>query len=179
MRHAIGLTFLAVLVLDAWADDKPQEDEKLFGTWVLLSKAVPGEKPVPPEGDPIVARFSPGGTITWKKGKDEVGLEGSYKVVATKNPREIDLVYSKVVIGIQKGPTSASKTGPPGVKCILREASPLATAAQLCSCSSILLLLRSGRRVKRKQALRGRNLPGIARSMVRQGCICWASGPLR
>jgi hypothetical protein len=37
MRHAIGLTFLAALALPAWADDKPAEDEKLYGTWVIGS----------------------------------------------------------------------------------------------------------------------------------------------
>jgi hypothetical protein len=38
-----------------------------------------------------------------------------------------------LVIGKQKRPTSARKRCPPGVKCILREASPLATAALVCS----------------------------------------------
>src|SRR5262249_56849658 len=71
-----------------------------------------------------------------------------------------------MVIGNQKGPTSASKRGPPGVKCILREASPLATAALVRSCPSVVVLLRSVRRAKRKRALRGRNPPGIARPTV-------------
>jgi HAE1 family hydrophobic/amphiphilic exporter-1 len=85
----------------------------------------------------------------------------------------------RMVIGNQKGPTSASKMGPPGVKCILRGASPLATAAWLCSCSSIAVLLRFVRRVKRQRALRGRNPPGIARPTVRQWCISKAAPELR
>jgi len=73
---------------------------------------------------------------------------------------------SLLVIGNQKGPTSASKMGPPGFKCILRGASPLAAAALVCSCSLIVVLLRVSRRAKRKRALRGRNPPGIARPTV-------------
>jgi len=72
----------------------------------------------------------------------------------------------RLVIGKQKGPTSASKRGPPGVKCILRGASPLATATLVCSCPSVVVLLRLVRRVKRKRALRGRNPPGITRPTV-------------
>jgi hypothetical protein len=84
-----------------------------------------------------------------------------------------------LVIGMQKGPTSACKRDPPGVKCILRGASPLTTAALFCSCSSVGVLLRFPRRAKRKRALRGRNPPGIARPTVRQGCISSAPGPRR
>ena len=63
----------------------------------------------------------------------------------------------ELVIGKQKGPTSASKRDPPGFKGILRGASPLAAAALVCSCSPIVVLLPFARRVKRSRALRGRN----------------------
>jgi hypothetical protein len=89
------------------------------------------------------------------------------------------LLRNLMVIGKQNGPTSANKMDPPGVKSILRGASPLATAALVCSCSSLVILLRLARRAKRKRALRGRNPPGIARPTVRQGCISLAPGPRR
>src|SRR4051812_4496248 len=86
---------------------------------------------------------------------------------------------SMLVIGEEKGPTSASKPGPPGFRCLLGGASPLATAALGCSCSSVVVLLRLARRVKRKRALRGRNPPGIARPTVCRWCIpTWPSPPV-
>jgi len=62
-----------------------------------------------------------------------------------------------VVIGAQKGPTSASKRDPPGFRGPPGRASLSGPAPGRCSCSSPACSVPSRRRVKRSRALRGRN----------------------
>ena len=61
----------------------------------------------------------------------------------------------RLVIGIQKGPTSACKMGPPGFKGT-RFGS---VSRKIALVSHVASWLRCGRRVKRRWALRGRNPP--------------------
>jgi uncharacterized protein (TIGR03067 family) len=87
MRHAIGLTFLA-LALPAWADDKGKVDEKLVGTWAVTAIESKGKTEPPPEG--MSATFSKDGKfrITRENARDEIG---TFKVDTKKTPKEIDL----------------------------------------------------------------------------------------
>jgi hypothetical protein len=93
--------------------------------------------------------------LTCEKGWVSVGIDHDTARFAVETVRR--WWAQMVVIGAQNGPTSARKTYPPGFNRTLREASPLATAALLCSCSCRNVLLRFARQVKRSRALRGRN----------------------
>jgi uncharacterized protein (TIGR03067 family) len=90
MRHAIGLTFMAALVLPVWADDKPAVDEKLVGTWTLIKTGLPGSPEVVPLRDTSVTLDADGKATFRVKGKaDSVK---TWRVDAGRSPREITLV---------------------------------------------------------------------------------------
>jgi uncharacterized protein (TIGR03067 family) len=92
MRHAIGLAFLAALALPVWADDKPALDEKLVGTWVITSVDVGGKKfPKTPDSECFV--FDKGGKFTLKA-RGGRNVDGTWKVMGTKNPKAMDMRFS-------------------------------------------------------------------------------------
>jgi uncharacterized protein (TIGR03067 family) len=88
MRHAIGLTFLAAMTLPVWADNKPAEDDRLYGTWTFTSAKVMGkEVPVPPEAEGAFT-FSKGGKVVMgKKGKS--AQEGMYTTAPPEGGKDI------------------------------------------------------------------------------------------
>jgi uncharacterized protein (TIGR03067 family) len=96
VRHAIGLAFLAVVVVlptVAARQDAP-EDEKLYGTWRVTSLETMGKVEEAKEGRDASIVFSKGGKAVMKEtGKpDEIG---SWKVSTSKNPKEIDIIGPK------------------------------------------------------------------------------------
>ena len=79
---------LAALALPAWAQDKPAEDEKLYGTWELVTLQVMGKTNTVQDG-PRVLTLSKGGKMTFKR-KGEEMVEGTFKLTGT--PGQIDVI---------------------------------------------------------------------------------------
>jgi uncharacterized protein (TIGR03067 family) len=91
MRHAIGLAILLpVLALPAWSQDKPAEDEKLYGTWVSSSALL-----VAPPVEALTLFFSKRGTTI--KRHDLVERTGGYTTAPAegKDFRLLDLFQMK------------------------------------------------------------------------------------
>src|SRR5262245_29404673 len=96
MRHYVLVFVLLAPALGApnWAAGQKQtEEEKLYGTWVLVAGEIKGEGFGVKEGA-LLYTFSKGGkaVVKEKGGKDR---EGAFKIDATKNPKEIDLTDPK------------------------------------------------------------------------------------
>jgi uncharacterized protein (TIGR03067 family) len=94
MRHTMGLALLTTaLTAPAWADDKPVGDEKLYGTWVVTSAEFLGRTKLLPDNAGAFV-FSKDGKVFIKiRGKTDI--EGTFKVVGTKTPGQIDLTAPK------------------------------------------------------------------------------------
>jgi uncharacterized protein (TIGR03067 family) len=92
MRRVIGLAILLpVLALPAWSQDKPAEDEKLYGTWVTGSALL-----LAPPLDALLLEFSKGGTTTIKQ-LNLVDRYGGYTTAPAKGRdfRLLDLFEMK------------------------------------------------------------------------------------
>jgi hypothetical protein len=83
MPHAITLTFLAALALPAWADDKPAEDEKLYGTWVIDGSALLVPRDFAPQVNGLLYFYKEGAIATkrltladWRGGYTTAPIEG-------------------------------------------------------------------------------------------------------
>jgi uncharacterized protein (TIGR03067 family) len=74
MRRAIGLTFLAAMAMPVWADDKAGGDDKLIGTWGVVSIAHPRGKDDVAEGEVSITLAKDGKGISREKGMDEIEL---------------------------------------------------------------------------------------------------------
>jgi uncharacterized protein (TIGR03067 family) len=86
MRHAIGLALLtAGLTTPAWTQDKGTEDEKLFGTWilVLMERDKVKERKA---GNEVVLTLAADGKITVKE-KGRADQDGFFKLVTTGLPK--------------------------------------------------------------------------------------------
>jgi uncharacterized protein (TIGR03067 family) len=88
-RHAIGLVLLTALAVPVLADDKGNEDEKLYGTWVATSREFKGETTPFKEGGTVLT-FSKGGKLRIKfPGEPE--QEGAFVTPPSKEPLAIDV----------------------------------------------------------------------------------------
>jgi uncharacterized protein (TIGR03067 family) len=96
MRSAIGLALLAAAVaVPALAQDKPAEDEKLYGTWRITRIAEKGRESSEEESKAAYT-FSKGGKMNARNAVGKVTDQGRYQTAAAKpgkDFREIDLVF--------------------------------------------------------------------------------------
>jgi hypothetical protein len=89
---------------------------------------------------------------------------------------------NSLVIGMQNGPTSASKTDPPGFMGTLGQSQMSLAGVLLALVGQGRFRVRFPRRVKRRQALRGRNLPrdssadGVPMALVSPQRLCPSGG---
>jgi len=91
IRYTLGLLAIAALVGVAAAAEKADADlEKIQGSWKLMSLEIQGKTIPAPEG---------GGTFIFGKDnklvikeKDKADKEGTFKIDASKDPKELDLI---------------------------------------------------------------------------------------
>jgi uncharacterized protein (TIGR03067 family) len=95
LRRAIGLVMLTfALVIPTRATGQgAAPDEKLLGTWSLVSFETMGKTESLPEGQ-VTLIFTKDGKVT-RKIKDDKDKEGTWKVATAKDPKEIDLVFAE------------------------------------------------------------------------------------
>ena len=82
------------------SDNTPSDEEKLLGTWVGTSIEMLGGKARIRREDwnECYFIFSKGGKLTWRLGPIGISvpsIKGTFKINATKTPKEIDLIVSK------------------------------------------------------------------------------------
>jgi uncharacterized protein (TIGR03067 family) len=89
-RSAIGLALLAAVALPALAEDKPGGDDKLVGTWAIVTQASPEGTKTIPEGEASITLRADGRVVFRQKGDPD--FMGIWRADPSRSPHSLDLI---------------------------------------------------------------------------------------
>jgi uncharacterized protein (TIGR03067 family) len=94
IRYTLGLLAITVLAGVVEAAEKADADlEKIQGSWKLTSLEIDGKTIPASEGGGVFV-FGKGNKLV-RKQKDKADKEGTFKIDASKDPKELDLIGPK------------------------------------------------------------------------------------